>query len=147
MEHDLVVQTVEELRLEDALGLFQDLALHRVVILLVLRHAEPERHLPLDEFRTNVGGHDDDRVAEVDLATERIRDLALFEDLQEEVHHVRVRFLDFVEQHDRIRPAADRLGELATLLVTDVAGRRTDQARGRELLHVLAHVDLDERIG
>ena len=146
VEDDQVVQTVEELRLEDALGFLQDFALHRLVILLVLRHAEPERHLPLDEFRADVGGHDDDRVAEVDLAAQRIRDLAFFQNLEQQVHHVRVRLFDFVEQHDRVRPAAHRFGELAAFLVTDVAGRRADQARRRELLHVLAHVDLDERV-
>ena len=37
---------------------------------------------------------------------------------------------------------ADLLGQLATFFVADVAGRRTDQARGVVLLHVLRHVDL-----
>ncbi len=43
VENDQVIQTVEELRFEDALGFFKDFALHDLVILLVLRHAEPER--------------------------------------------------------------------------------------------------------
>ena len=55
--------------------------------------------------------------------------------------------LDFVEQHHRVRPAADRFGKLAAFLVADVARRRSDQAAGGELLHVLRHVDLDERLG
>ena len=62
-------------------------------------------------------------------------------------HDVRVRLLDFVEEHHGIGLAADLLGELAAFLVTDVAGRRADQARDVELLHVLAHVELDERLG
>ena len=45
----------------------------------------------------------------------------------------------------RVRPAADGLGELAALLVADVAGRRADQPRDRVLLAVLAHVDADHR--
>jgi hypothetical protein len=40
-----------------------------------------------------------------------------------------------------------RFGELAAFLVTDVAGRRADEAARSELLHVLGHVDLDEGVG
>ena len=61
-------------------------------------------------------------------------------------HHVRVRLFDFVEQHHGIRIAADLFGQLAAFLVTDVARRRADQARDVELLHVFAHVELDERL-
>ena len=43
-------------------------------------------------------------------------------------------------------PAAHRFGELAALVVADVAGRRADEARHGELLHVLAHVDAHHRL-
>jgi hypothetical protein len=39
-----------------------------------------------------------------------------------------VGLLDLVEQHDRVGAAADLLGELAALLVADIAGGRADQA-------------------
>ena len=48
------------------------------------------------------------------------------------------------KQHDRVRPAADLLGELAALLVADVTRRSADQPADVVLLHVLAHVDLHE---
>ena len=54
-----------------------------------------------------------------------------------------VRLLDLVEQDHRVRPAAHRLGQLAALLVSDVAGRGTDEPCHRVLLGVLAHVDAD----
>ena len=57
-----------------------------------------------------------------------------------------MRFLDFVEKDDGVRPTADGLGELTAFFVADVAGRRADQTRDGEFLHVLAHVDLDERV-
>ena len=57
-----------------------------------------------------------------------------------------MRLLDLVEQDDLVRPPADRLGQLAALVVADVAGRRADQPRHGELLHVLAHVDADHRV-
>ena len=46
----------------------------------------------------------------------------------------------------RVRPAAHGLGELAALLVADVAGRRADEPRHGVLLHVLRHVDADHRV-
>ena len=46
----------------------------------------------------------------------------------------------------RVRAPAHRLGELAALLVADVAGRRADEPRDGVLLHVLGHVDPDHRV-
>src|SRR6266851_2526358 len=54
-----------------------------------------------------------------------------------------VRRPHLVEQHHAVGPAADRLGELAALLVAHVARRRADQPGDRVLLAVLAHVDPD----
>ena len=66
--------------------------------------------------------------------------------LQQDVEHVGVRLLDLVEQHHRVRPAADGLGELTALVVADVARGRADEARHVVLLLVLRHVDADHRV-
>jgi hypothetical protein len=100
----------------------------------------------LDQVGADVAGHDQDDVAEVDVPAERVGQAAFLHDLQQHVEHVRVGLLDLVEQHDRVRPAADALGELAALFVADVAGRRADQAADVVLLHVLGHVDLHQRV-
>ena len=63
------------------------------------------------------------------------------------MHHVRVRLLDLVEQDNRIGSSPNGFGELPALFVTDISRRRTDEAGRGELLHVLRHVDLDERVG
>ncbi len=54
--------------------------------------------------------------------------------------------LDLVEQDHAVRPPAHPLGELAALVVADVARRRTDQPGHRVALHVFAHVDADHRV-
>ena len=54
-----------------------------------------------------------------------------------------MRLFDLVEQEDRVRPAPDGLGEAAAFFVSDVAGRRADEARDRVLFHELGHVDAD----
>ena len=50
--------------------------------------------------RAEVAGHDDQRVAEVDLVAERVGEDAVLEDLQQDVGDVGMRLLDLVEQHD-----------------------------------------------
>ena len=72
--------------------------------------------------------------------------MAVFEHLQQDVEDVRVRLLDLVEQDDRVGIALHLLGELAAFFVADVAGRRADQLRDRVLLHVLRHVEADQRV-
>ena len=52
-----------------------------------------------------------------------------------------MRLFDLIEQHDGVRFAAHGLGKLTALVVADVSGRRTDETRDGEFLHVLGHVD------
>src|SRR5580700_2406649 len=54
-----------------------------------------------------------------------------------------MRLLDFVEEDDGVGAAADRFRELAAFVVTDVAGRRADEAGDSVPLHVLGHVEAD----
>src|SRR5947209_7152346 len=55
-----------------------------------------------------------------------------------------MRLLDLVEEHHRVRPAADFLRELAALFVAHVPRRRPEQPGAAELLLVLGHVDSDQ---
>jgi peptide deformylase len=64
-------------------------------------------------------------VPEVDRAALRVREPPVLEDLQEDVADVRVGLLDLVQQQDGVRLAADRLGELAALVV-GLMGDRLD---------------------
>ena len=75
-----------------------------------------------------VRGHDQHDVGEVDRAALAVGEAAVVEHLQQDVEHVGVGLLDLVEQHHRVGPAAHGLGELAALVVADVAGRRADEA-------------------
>ena len=98
-----------------------------------------------DQVAADVAGHDHDRVAEVDRPALAVGQPAVVEDLEQDVEDVRVGLLDLVEQDHLVGPAADRFGQLAALLVADVAGGCPDEPAHRELLHVLAHVDPDHR--
>ena len=91
--------------------------------------------------REEVGGHDDDGVLEVHRPTLVIGEAAVVEHLQEDVEDVGVCLFDFVEEHHRVRLAAHGLGELTAFVITDVSRRGTDEASGRELFLIFAHVD------
>src|SRR5262245_29903082 len=57
-----------------------------------------------DQVGADVGGHDDDGVLEVDLATLTVLEAALVEHLIEELDDVGVGFLDLVEEHHAVGP-------------------------------------------
>ena len=133
VEHDNIVQTVQELRLEvhvDRIhhGLFLGVGVH------VLVH---------EELRAQVGGHDQDRVLEVHGPALTIGQAAIIEYLQQHVEDLRIGLFDLIEQHHGVRATAHGFGQLTALLVTHVARSRADQARDRSLLHVFGHVDAD----
>ena len=90
--------------------------------------------------RSDVGRHDDHRVAEVDLMALRIGEPPVVENLQQGVEHICVGFLDLVEQHHRVGLAPHRFGELAALVVADVSRRRPNQSADRMPLLVLTHI-------
>ena len=94
----------------------------------------------------DVRGHDEHDVLEVDRAALAVGQPPVVHDLQQHAEDVGVGLLDLVEQDDGVGPAADRLGELAALVVPHVARGRADEARHRVLLHVLRHVDAHHRV-
>ena len=96
-------------------------------------------------FGAEVRGHDDEHVAEIDRAALAVSEPSIVEHLQQDVEHVRMRFLDFVKQHDLIRPPPHRLGQSSAFLVADIAGRGADKPGDRVLLHIFGHVDAHER--
>ena len=129
------------------LELFVHLGLHaRVIVSDVLAGLEAREHALIDIARTQVRRHDDDRVLEVNLAALRIGQAAFFQNLQQGVEDIRVSLLDLIEEDDREGTTTDLFGELAAFVVTDVAGRSTEETRGGVLLRELGHIELDQRI-
>ena len=111
---------------------------------------DPDVHVHLgdvgvqDELAADVGGHDDHRVLEVDGAAVAVGEPAFVQDLQQQVEDVGVGLLDLVQQQHRVGAAPHGLGQVATLVVAHVAGRRPDEAGDRVPLLELAHVHADE---
>ena len=129
------------------LELLRNLRLHTtIVVRRVVRGLEAREDTLVDVASTQVRRHDNDGVLEVHLATLRVRQATLLQDLEQRVEDIRVSLLDLVEEDNRERLATDLLRELAALVVADVAGRSTEEARGRVLLRELGHIQLDQCI-
>ncbi len=91
-----------------------------------------------------IGRHDDDDVAKIGLAPIVVGQRTVVHDLQQQIEHLRMRLLDFVQQQHTVRILGDRLGHQPALVEADVPGRCTDQPRYRVPLHVFGHVEADQ---
>src|SRR5450631_2198612 len=133
MKHDDIVDAVDEFGTEILLHDLHHRRFHAHVVALA-------RELQND-LRAQVRRHDNDGVAKIDRAPLTIREPPVIEHLQQNIEDVGMPLPDLLEKNHGVRAAPYRLGEIAALLVADVARRRADEARDRVLLHELRHVD------
>ena len=135
-EYDLI-QPVQKLRSERAAQVVHD-HLSRIVLDLSGIIDALEQVL-----RADVAGHDDDRVLEVHGLAQRVGDTSVVQYLKQYVKYIRVRLLYLIKEHYRVRLSPDCLGQLSALVISDIAGRRSDQTAHGEFLHVLTHIKSD----
>jgi len=139
-EHDGLVNTVQELRTDGLLQHVHHLVLrffHQQFVVIVRQLFK----LALDVRTTQVGSHDDDGVLEVHRTSLVVGQASVVQHLKQDIEHIRMRLLDFVEQYHRVRLASHGFGQLSTFIVTHVSRRRTDESAHRMLFLILAHVD------
>mmetsp|Transcript_37009 Transcript_37009/g.119487 ORF Transcript_37009/g.119487 Transcript_37009/m.119487 type:complete len:602 (-) Transcript_37009:725-2530(-) len=147
LEDDHLVQPVEQLRPEAGRHLSPHRAAHGLVAATAAAApAAPAARDLEDLLRSHVGCEDKHRVCEVDHSPLVVGEPAVLEHLQQHVVHVRVRLLDLVEEHERVRRAAHCLRQLAARLVPHVPRRRAGEARDGKGLHVLRHVEAHHRL-
>src|SRR2546423_6176911 len=99
VEHDDLVETVDELRIERLPDGVHNHLFHldaRNVRRTLESHGAPL----LNKARTDIRRHDNDRVLKIDCIAQRVSQNTVFENLQQDVEDVRMRFFDFVEQQD-----------------------------------------------
>ena len=141
VEHDRIVKSIQELGIEYDLQFLTDLLRHSVEAVLRVPGGEAEC-LALGQItRADIRRHDHDGVLEVDHTTVVVREMSFVEHLEQDVEHVGVRLLNFVEQNHRIRLPTYCLRQRSRILVADISRRRADQPRHGELLHVFGHVN------
>ena len=140
LEHDDIVDTVQELRPHELLQLLHHLVTGLLEDFFIIA-AIQQGKVVLDDIGADVGGHDDDGVLEVHRTALVVGQTAVVQDLQQDVEHVGVSLLDFIQQDDGIRLTTHSLGQLAALFIAHISWRRSDESRHRVTLLVLRHVD------
>ena len=75
-----------------------------------------------------------------------VGDLAIIQDLEEDVQHVRVGLFDLVEEDHGVRLTADLLRQLARLVIAHIARGGAHQAGHGVLLHELRHIQPDQGV-
>ena len=104
-----------------------------------------EAHSARLPLTARIRGHNDNGVCKTDRTPVGVVGLALIENLQQDVHDIRVRFFDLIKQNDGIGFPAHLFGKLPCLIIADVAGRRADKPRYRMLFHKFRHIQANER--
>ncbi len=123
VEHNHLIDTVEEFRIEGTLELADNVFAHLRILACCRVLTEPERCVLVDHPCAKIGGHDDDGILEIDLSPNAVRHITIVEYLEEHVEDVRMSFFDLVKEHDGIWTSPDLLRQLTTLIITDVARR------------------------
>ena len=90
------------------------------------------REVPL--YGTEVAGHYDDRVTEVDDATLAVCEATIVKDLKEQRDEFARRLLDLVDEDDAVRLAPHVFRQLPARVMPDVARWGTDESRDRVFL-------------
>ena len=109
LEDHHVVEAVDEFRLEVTLHSFH--------------------HLLWGATCPQVGSQDNDGVAEVHSPPLAVGEPTFVEHLQQHVEHLGVRLLHLIEQDHGVGTTAHGLRQLTALIVANISGRGTDEAR------------------
>src|SRR6266446_5568890 len=140
------VQPVQKLRVERPLYFVHHHIFHALLPGFIRAGLEAHRRALLQMTRAEIGRHDDDGVPEIHGIAEPVGQLTVFKHLQQYIEDVRMRFLDFIQQDDRVRRPADAFRQLTAFFVAHVPRRRADQLRDGVLLHELRHIEADQRL-
>src|SRR5438552_18052748 len=98
MENDYIVQTVKKLRFEPFFNFAFNFFFDAGIVENIFYRAKPDFSRFSDEISTKIGGHNDDRVAEIDFPAEGIGEAPFFKNLEKEVHHIGVGFFNLIKE-------------------------------------------------
>src|SRR4029077_19848388 len=90
----------------------RNLVAHRLVRSVACNRAKAHRRLAFDQLGAHVRGHDDNRVPEIDLLAKAVGDFALFQNLEQQIHDIRISLFDLIEEHNRVGAPSNCFGKL-----------------------------------
>ena len=95
--------------------------------------------------RAQVRCQNNDGVAKIDCVPQTVRQLTILKNLQQDVVHVWVSFFNLIQKNYGIGRPADAFRQLTTFFIANVSRGRADQFRDGMFLHVLGHIETNQR--
>src|SRR5258708_28786161 len=92
-----------------------------------------------------IRSHNHNGIATINNLTTRITETSFLQQLQEQIKDIIMGFLNLIKEQNTIRMATDKLCQLSTIFITDIARRGTQQASGMVPLHKFRHIQSQER--
>src|SRR5882762_72746 len=94
VKHNHIIEAVKEFRGESTFQRALDRTLHilLVTLLLCLAGKTDSASKIFQVAYANIGGHDDDRIPEINPSTQTIRQDSIIKHLQQYIEHIRMRF-------------------------------------------------------
>ena len=116
VEHNDLIDTIEELGPEDTFELSHDTSLHVIVLKAAFGHLlrKPQDLSLGDGGGADVGCHDDDGIAKIHGPALGIGETSILQDLEQDVEYIRVGLFDLIHEYHRIRTAPHGFSELAS---------------------------------
>ena len=115
MEDDHFIQPVQKSGLNTVLFRLESC---RFVRSVVGDCAKSHHRLAFDQLGTYVGSHDDNRVSEIDRLAEAVGDFALFQNLKQEMHDIRMSLFYLIEEHNRVGAPSNSFEERTAFFST-----------------------------
>ena len=94
----------------------------------------------IQHLSAQIASQDNDRVLEIDCMPKTVGETPFVQHLQQQVENVGMCLFHLIKQDHLIGLTTNSLGQNTTLFITNVAGRRTNQARDAVLFHKFTHV-------
>src|SRR5437773_1154716 len=91
----------------------------------------------LKQGGTSIGRDNNNGILEINGHAMRVGETTLVQNLQKQVKDFRMGLLDLIKQNDAVGTTTNGLGQLPSLIITNISRRSTDQAGGVVRFHEL----------
>ena len=143
-----MINSVWEFRCDIVFKIFQDSSLD-VIKLFILKISgfsgiKSDRSLLFAKLiSSDIWGHDDDCVFEINPSSLAIFELSFIQDLEHNIQNIRRGLLNLIKENYRVWLSSHSLSKPSSFIISDISSRRSNQLWNWELLHKFRHIKSD----
>ena len=131
LEHNYVINPIKELWTE----IVFKKCMHRLCSCLII--------FAQDLMRTDIACHDNDGVLKINHTPFAICKAPIIKNLKQYIKYITVCFFNLVQQNNTVRTTTNSLCKLSSFIISNIAGRRSNETRNTVLLHIFTHINAD----